>query len=203
MPETVPLIFRFAFVAIGLVLWMLQYFAINRSSRPERPRFHPRTRLDALIPVVPRFAPVYFSTYLLALAAPLLVADTVLFLKLAVSYALVTLVGSTIHVLVPSRIERLELSEEVPDQSLSVRLLARFQRFCRPYGNFPSIHVAFGIAAIIVAYAAYGALAGVLVLVWAVLIAVSTLVTRQHYVADVAAGAALGGAVTGLVFLAV
>jgi membrane-associated phospholipid phosphatase len=201
MSATVPLAVRLAFVGAGLALWLLQYFVINRSIRPDRPRFLPATRLDALIPVVPGFAFVYFSTYVLAVLPPLLVQDRAAFVRLVVAYCIITLLGSIVHLTVPSRIERLDLLEPGQEQTLSRRVLARFQRCCRPYGNFPSIHVAFGSAAVIIAYAAFGATMAVAVFVWAALVAVSTLVTRQHYVADVAAGAALGGLVTVAVFL--
>lgn len=201
MPDTVPLSIRIAFVATGLALWLLQYFLINRRARPDRTRFHPATRLDASIPIVPAFAFVYFSTYFLAVLPPLLVADSGAFVRLVVAYCVITVIGSTVHVALPSRIERLELAESDRKQSLSLRVLACFQRCCKPYGNFPSIHVAYGVAAVVVAYAAFGAGMAAAVLVWAVLVAVSTLVTRQHYIADVAAGAALGGMVTVAVFL--
>lgn len=201
MPATVPLSIRVAFVATGLALWLLQYFVINRSAGPERARFLPVTRLDALIPVVPSFAFVYFSTYVLAVLPPLLVQDGPAFVQLVVAYCVITLIGSAVHVTVPSRIERLDLLESERERSFSLRVLARFQRMCRPYGNFPSIHVAFGSAAVIIAYVVFGAAVAAAVFVWAALVAVSTLVTRQHYVADVAAGAALGGLVTVAVFL--
>jgi membrane-associated phospholipid phosphatase len=67
-----------------------------------------------------------------------------------------------------------------------------FQRVCKPHGNFPSMHVALSVPAVGACFMAGGPLLGSLTLVWAILVALSTLFTKQHYILDVLAGL-LGG----------
>lgn len=198
MPETLPLWFRVIALAIGLSVWLVQFFVINNLRRPRRPRFVPATAVDGLVPYMPRFIVVYFSTYLFAILPPLLVSDTAQFVAIAVSYGLITVIAAATHVVFPSRVER---PRPPDDDAVTTRLITWFQRLCKPYGNLPSIHVAFSLLVVVTAFVARGPGIGVLALVWAILIAASTLVTKQHYLLDVASGAALGAGVTAAVFL--
>jgi membrane-associated phospholipid phosphatase len=198
VPEFLSLPTKATLLVVGYSLWLLQYFLINGIARPRRPWSRPRTAADALFPFVPGFILVYLTTYLFGALPPLLVAETDLFIRLIVAYGVITLVAATIHVVYPSEIERADVRDQM---SLANRLLARFQRFCRPCGNFPSIHVAFSALTVLTGFAVGGQVVGWLLLAWAVLIAVSTLVTKQHYVLDVVSGGILGGGVTAAALL--
>ena len=59
------------------------------------------------------------------------------------------------------------------------------------YNCFPSLHVAQSFIAALACYHVHRGV-GKVALVWAALVGVSTLFTKQHYVLDVVAGAALG-----------
>jgi len=69
----------------------------------------------------------------------------------------------------------------------------------RPYNCFPSLHVAYAFLAALTCYRIHRGL-GIAALVYAALIGISTLYTKQHYVVDVVAGALLAY-VAYLVFL--
>ncbi len=59
-----------------------------------------------------------------------------------------------------------------------------------PYNCFPSLHVAYSSLAALVAYHVHRGVGRAAVL-WAAIISVSTLFTRQHYVVDIVAGVAI------------
>lgn len=69
--------------------------------------------------------------------------------------------------------------------------LQLFYDLDQPYGCFPSLHVAYSFVG---ATACYGIHRGVgrAAAVWAVLIGVSTVYTKQHFAVDAIAGAAIG-----------
>ena len=198
MSGTLPLWVRVVALTIGLALWLAQYFLINNLTRPRRPRVRPETGLDRRLPVVPQLVFVYFSTYLLGALPALIVGDAALYARFALSYGLITMLSAAVHVAYPSEIVRLETMGR---SGLSWRLIDWFQGICKPYGNFPSVHVAFAVLAVIAGYLAAGPLVGTLFLVWAALVVASTLAIRQHYILDVLAGGALGGGVTALVLV--
>jgi membrane-associated phospholipid phosphatase len=62
------------------------------------------------------------------------------------------------------------------------------------------MHVGLTVPAVFSVGASFGLAAGALMLAWGMLIAVSTLFTKQHYILDALAGAFLGILTTALVF---
>ena len=62
------------------------------------------------------------------------------------------------------------------------------------------MHVALSVPVVGMNYMAMGVVMGSITLVWAVLIALSTLFTKQHNVLDVLVGLLGGAAIFGLVF---
>lgn len=60
-----------------------------------------------------------------------------------------------------------------------------------PYNCFPSLHVAWACVSALTCYRVHRGV-GIVAALWAALIGVSTLYTKQHYVADVIAGALAG-----------
>jgi membrane-associated phospholipid phosphatase len=101
------------------------------------------------------------------------------------SFGAITAIASLIHATVPSKIERNEI---LVTDGFSGKLIDLFQKTCKPYGNFPSMHVALSVPVVGVNYLVSGPIVGSITLIWAVLIALSTLYTKQHYILDVLAG---------------
>jgi membrane-associated phospholipid phosphatase len=195
MPAELPLTTRLAVLTSCLVLWVGQYFAINRLGAGNRPRKDWSNQIDAAIPFVPGFAVPYLSTYLFGLLPFILIEETRLFVAAAYGYLAITAISAVIHLLWPSQVRRVEAPA---DGGLSARLLSDYQRMCRPYDNFPSRHVAYSVVVTGMAFQAWGPAWGIVFAVWAALIAISTLLTKQHYLADLAAGGLLGMVVLAL-----
>lgn len=189
MPSELPLSTRLSILLPCVALWVAHYFVINRRDPKSRRRKHWSTRLDASIPFVPQSAMVYLSTYAYGLSPFILISETRLFLATTYAFLIITAVSRFIYVTFPSEVNRVH--DFRPD-SLPLKLLALYQQHCRPYDNFPSTHVAYSVVVVGTAFLYWGPRLGALFLLWALLIAISTLTAKQHYLADVASGGALG-----------
>jgi len=197
LESSLSLQFRLGIMGLSMLGWLVIYFFVNRLQvEPER-RLDLGTAFDRRIPYVPLFALVYFSTYVFVIQPFLILSDARQFYWMVTSFVLISMLSSLIHATVPSKIERVE---QVTAGGVSGFLLSLFQKTCKPYGNFPSMHVGLSVPVVAANYMAGGAVAGNLTLVWAILIALSTLYTKQHYILDVLAGVAGGLVIFGLTF---
>jgi len=197
LESSLSLPFRLGIMGLSMLGWLVIYFFVNRLQvEPER-RLDLGTAFDRRIPYVPLFALVYFSTYVFVIQPFLILSDARQFTWMVTSFVLISVLSSAIHATVPSKIERVE---QVTAGGVSGFLLGLFQKTCKPYGNFPSMHVGLSVPVVAANYMAGGAMAGNLTLVWAILIALSTLYTKQHYILDVLAGVAGGLLIFGLTF---
>lgn len=193
--ENLPLTSRLIILVLTFSLWLGLYFFVNRRQARANQHLDLGTALDRKIPYWPRFAPAYFSTYLFVIQPFLVLSTARPFYLMLTSFIAISLISSLIHATVPSKIERVE---QVMVGGLSGWMLATFQKTCQPYGNFPSMHVGLSVPVVASNYLVFGPLIGSLTLVWALLIALSTLFTKQHYIFDVLAGALGGGLIYGL-----
>jgi membrane-associated phospholipid phosphatase len=176
-------------LALTLLGWLVIYFFVNRLQvEPER-RLDLGTEWDRKTPYWPLFALVYFSTYVFVVQPFFVLTEARQFYLMLASFIAISVISSLIHATVPSKIERVE---QVTAGGVSGWLLAMFQKTCKPYGNFPSMHVGLSVPVVVANFMVAGPLIGSLTLVWAVLIALSTLFTKQHSILDVLAGM-LGG----------
>jgi len=159
-----------------------------------------RHALDERIPFVPMFALPYFSAYLLGNGAYLFLRHDEHFPSIMLGYLIIYLVSNTSYFLIPSRVER---RERLAERTTSTYLISRFQAVSKPFNNFPSMHVSYCLySALTVVYYtntpwALGLLA------WAGLVACSTLLTKQHHLLDVGAGALLGTTAFSIVVMVV
>ena len=189
MDTTLPLIFRMEILALTLFGWLVIYFFVNRRKVDEHRRLDLGSSYDRRIPFIPQFALFYFSTYPFVVLPFIILSDARLFYWMLASFATISVGSSLIHATVPSKIERVE---ELNIDGMNGWMLGLFQKTCKPYGNFPSMHVGLSVPVVGATYLVAGPVAGGVTLVWGILIAVSTLYTKQHYIIDVLAGA-LGG----------
>jgi membrane-associated phospholipid phosphatase len=88
---------------------------------------------------------------------------------------------------------------EVPGDGFAAWSLRLAYELDPPYNCFPSLHVAYACVSALTCYRVHRGV-GRAAAVWAALIGVSTLYTKQHYVVDVIAGA-LAAYVAYLLFL--
>jgi membrane-associated phospholipid phosphatase len=197
LETTLTLSFRLAILGLTLLGWLVIYFFVNRLQvEPER-RLDLGLELDRKTPYLPLFALIYFSTYPFVLQPFIILSNARQFYWMVVCFASISVISSLIHATVPSKIERVE---QVTAGGLSGWMLSLFQKTCKPYGNFPSMHVGLSVPVVVANFLVGGPVAGSLALIWAVLIALSTLYTKQHYVLDVLAGFAGGVLIFALTF---
>jgi len=185
MDTILSLQFRLGILTLTLLVWLSIYFFVNRLKVEPQNRLDLATSLDKRIPFVPQLALIYFSTYIFVMQPFIILSEARQFYWMLASFGSITVIASLIHAIVPSKIER---NEALDAQGLSSQLIVLFQKTCKPYGNFPSMHVALSVPVVGANYLTAGPAAGSITLLWAILIAVSTLYTKQHYILDVLAG---------------
>jgi membrane-associated phospholipid phosphatase len=187
--ETLSLTYRMTALVLTLIGWLGLYFAINRRPVDPARRLDMGTRFDRRTPYLPRFSPVYFSTYIFVLVPFFLLTDAHLFNLMLTSFITISVGSCLVHAALPSKIDRVET---VTAGGVSGWMLDTFQKVCKPHGNFPSMHVGLSVPVVASGYLALGPRAGTVTLAWGLLIALSTLFTKQHYILDVLAGLAGG-----------
>lgn len=174
---------------IVLPFWAALNLGINKYvSRRSR---HHRTdiTLDDRLPFIPDFALPYFSAYVLGLLGYLLMITHPDLGRVLWGYLFLVGTGSLCYVLFPSTVVR---REDLEITGLSTYALVRFQRLSGPYNVFPSMHFGYGLFSALVGWHYYGLWAGVGLMLWAALVGVSTLLTKQHYILDLAGGLVVG-----------
>lgn len=197
MGTNLSLPFRLEILTLTLLGWLAIYFFINRLQvEPDR-RLDLGLTIDRKTPYMPLFALVYFSTYPFVLQPFIILSDARQFYWMVACFASISVISSLVHALVPSKIERVE---QVTVGGVSGWMLGLFQKTCKPYGNFPSMHVGLSVPVVVANFLVAGPVAGSIAFIWAVLIALSTLFTKQHYVLDVLAGFAGGLLIFALTF---
>jgi membrane-associated phospholipid phosphatase len=197
LDETLSLSFRLIVLALTLLGWLVIYFFVNRLQVESNRRMDLSIPLDQQIPYVPLFALVYFSTYVFVVQPFFILSNGRQFYWMLTSFVSISVLSSLVHATVPSKIKRVEL---VTAGGLSGWMLGLFQKTCKPYGNFPSMHVGLSVPVVAVNFMVCGPVIGSLVLIWAVLIALSTLYTKQHYILDLLAGFMGGLVISATIF---
>jgi membrane-associated phospholipid phosphatase len=173
---------------VGLLLALLQsavYFGIGHAHLHRSTELL-RTRLDDAIPFWPWtgwcYLPFYAGTFIIAIAG---FRRRWLFDRTVQAVVLVMLVGALGHIFVPAEYPRTVLHPPYGD--LSSAFLASVQRIDPPGNVFPSLHVAHTTMLSLLLIKDRPIL-GRVALVMATMLALSTLTTKQHFIADVIAG---------------
>jgi membrane-associated phospholipid phosphatase len=187
---------RLAIAAGTVVLNAAIYLVPNRLQLLPA-RLLPWTPLDAAVPFVPQTVWLYLSDYVLVAIAFLLCRTRSEVKRFAVGYYLVICAAAAVHFLWPTRFPR-ELFAAAGDTA-SAAVLSVLWQIDSPASCLPSMHVAQSyFAALSLWWRGPWLRAGWLL--WATLVALSTLTTKQHYAVDVAAGLALGVLTAGLFY---
>ena len=162
------------------------YFWCQRNA-PFEPR-ELRSNLDDLIPYVPCWVWIYGLLYYPAiLYVNLVLQSQEQFMQIASSYMLLLALQVACFLVFPVRTP---LSWRVQHDrgGLSERFLAFVQRFDAPSNSFPSMHTSVAMLTALHLYDRHG----LATFAFPALIGLSCLFTKQHYVVDIPAGAALG-----------
>lgn len=140
------------------------------------------------IPFVPAAVVFYMSIYPLFWLAPFVLRASRELRALAKCMGLVTLIGGIGFLLIPSDLAYSSPST-VPVPWTELFSLA--DRLNLQHNLVPSLHVALSLLCVDVYSRSGGPVAKGLIWCWGIAIAISTLLTHQHHVIDVVAGAAL------------
>jgi len=176
--------------AIGLGVWVvwgtLYFLAAKVTDQP-----HARTFDDALLkrlPLIPAFAAVYLGVHVFSIIPYCVLRESRLLRRYLLGNMLIVLLSAVLWVTLPVRLDRPPLPPEAP--GFGMWLLRGVYTFDPMTNCFPSAHCSVAV------YTALGMrYASRPLFVWsiasALLVCISTVMTKQHYVADVASGAVL------------
>ncbi len=150
----------------------------------------PELAVDRLVPLVPEWALAYGALYLFLIVLPLFVVQPEeLIRRTVLAYLTVWLAAYAGFLLYPTVAPR---PAEVAGGGFAAWGLRLLYDADPPYNCFPSLHVAHSFVSALACSRVHRAL-GLVAVACALLVALSTLFTKQHYVADLVAGIALAG----------
>jgi membrane-associated phospholipid phosphatase len=148
----------------------------------------PELPWDRALPLQPAWALVYGALYMFLIVLPVFVVREEAHIRRTFwAYVAVWVTAYACFLVYPTVAPR---PPEVGGDGFAVWGLRFLYDADPPYNCFPSLHVAHSFVSALTCYRLDRRL-GVAALVCASLVAVSTLFTRQHYIADVVAGIAL------------
>ena len=148
----------------------------------------PELALDRAVPLQPIWALVYGSLYLFLILLPVLVVRQEQHIRRTVqAYLMVWITAYLCFLAYPTRAPR---PAEVIGEGFVVWGLRFLYGADPPYNCFPSLHVAHSFVSALTCYRVHRGV-GVAAALCALLVGVSTLYTKQHYVLDVIAGTLL------------
>jgi membrane-associated phospholipid phosphatase len=177
---------------IGVLFWLGYSVLARQAWFPLR--VPPRTWLDEAVPFHPElWAWIYLSQFGVSAVLPWLINTRELLRRHVTAVVLMTMLSFAVFLFFPVA------SPRVPDGSAAMRLIHTYDG---GLNAFPSLHAAFAVVLTRLAWRVFGDrlhwTARLATVVWAGAVLYSTLATRQHYAADVIAGAALGAFADGL-----
>lgn len=173
-----------------LVLFTTGFFGLDNLLCGRR--FHDVScALDRRVPLRPEWIWVYLAYYPLCFAPllfPRLLADDGLYLRAAAGFCVQFLAAWAIFYLYPTRMAR----DTVAGDSPSVRAVRGLYAVDRGYNIFPSLHVANTVYVACLAAHLLPASLSLFFFAAAALVSASTVLIKQHYLADIPSGALLG-----------
>ena len=188
--------YRVTLPMVLLVLLVPAYIFIGQEMS-ERPLRVPATPLDSRLPVEPVWALVYGCLYLFLIVLPVLVVrEEALIRRTVYAYLFVWIAAYVCFLVYPTVAPR---PPRVDGEGFAAWGLRFLYSADPPYNCFPSLHVAHSFVSAFAVRRVNRGL-GAAAASCASLVALSTLFTKQHYVADVAAGILLA-AVAWVLFL--
>ncbi|HEX7965518.1 MAG TPA: phosphatase PAP2 family protein [Gammaproteobacteria bacterium] len=182
---TLPMVALFAIIPFYLVIGA--FVAHGHTYRPE-------TRLDALFPLVPAWSLVYLSLFLAALLPVFVVHQQELVRRVVWMYLTTWLTAFAVFLLYPTAAP---VHADVLGGGFTDAVMRGLYDSDVSYNCFPSLHVAQCYLAASCCHKVHRR-TGMVAFAWATLVSLSTLYTKQHYVADVVGGMALAFTVSHL-----
>ena len=175
-------------LASAFMFLLPMYFVIGQWTSGW-PHYQPFVALDAGMPLSPRWIGVYGSLYMCGFLLPLVVVrGQELFRQTMKAYLFVMLVSYLGFLVYPTTAPH---AGPLRVDGFATWSLQLFYDIDQPYGCFPSLHVAYSFVGALACCRMHRG-AGAVAAAWALLIGVSTIYTKQHFVVDAIAGAIIG-----------
>ena len=195
-PGWAHLRFGVMLAVVGGLWFALVYAGADGMTARRDAKWSVHFEAERAMPFVPEMIVVYVSLYSIFILAPFILRERRELQALAVSCNLTVLIAGLGFVLIPA-----ELAYPPPRRfGAFPELFRAADTLNLTYNLVPSLHVAFAVLlGAVVARTADGT-GRVLLWIWVLAIAGSTLLTHQHHVIDVVTGGLLGGAVYRWVF---
>jgi membrane-associated phospholipid phosphatase len=188
VPQVITRTNKWKIGTVGVLLTALVYLIPNHMKLVEPTLLH-MFWVDRAVPLLPWTIWIYISDYFMVLSALLLLREVENQNRFLYSYVIIQAVAVSFFVFYPTIYPR-ELHPLPQDGSINVMLFEFIRWVDHPSNCFPSLHVA---TCFISAFAfLFESRAKLFIYVgWAILICISTLTTKQHYVMDILGGFAL------------
>jgi membrane-associated phospholipid phosphatase len=180
--------YRVPAAMILLVALVPLYIFIPEFWPPER-RYAPELPLDRALPLMPTWALVYGALYMFLILLPIFVMRQDEGIRRTVNAYLLIWITAYVFffILYPTVAPR---PPRVIGQGFAAWGLRALYSSDPPYNCFPSLHVAHSFVSALACYRVHRRV-GIVAVVCAALVALSTLFTKQHYILDVIAGVIL------------
>ncbi len=186
-------------VSIPMVVLMalVPFYLFIARAISDRTLYAPALSLDRALPLQPAWALVYGALYAFLIVLPvLLVRQDDHIRRTFLAYLMVWIAAYVCFWVYPTIAPR---AAKVPGTGFAVWGLRFLYDADPPYNCFPSLHVAHSFVSALTCYRVHRRV-GIVAIICASLVGLSTLYTKQHYILDVIAGAFLAG-VAYVVFL--
>ena len=176
-------------IAMVVLVSLVPLYIFIPALWPPPTRYVPEIALDRAFPLIPAWAIVYGALYVFLILLPILVVrQEELIRRTVYAYLLIWITAYLFFfVFYPTAAPR---PEKVIGEGFAVWGLSILYSSDPPYNCFPSLHVAHSFVSALASYRVHRGL-GIVALICATLVALSTLFTKQHYILDVLAGVLL------------
>jgi membrane-associated phospholipid phosphatase len=175
-------------VTISMVLLVLLvplYIFIGDLWMQGRALHVPAIPMDYAIPMQPGWSLIYGSLYVFVILPLLVVRQPEQIHRTVSAYLTIWIVAYICFFLYPTAAPH---PAKIPQRDFFSWVLGSVIYNCDvPYNCFPSLHVAHSFVSALTCYRVHRGV-GISAIIWASLIGVSTLFTKQHYILDVLAG---------------
>lgn len=145
------------------------------------------TKLDAYVPFVPLFVFPYLLYYPWLLLPVFVLRTRESFFRALAAFAVMQVIAQTVYVLFPAQMNR----PAVTQLGLSAALVRFVYRVDQGWNVFPSLHVAHALLVAILFFRYGRVWTRLPVALGSLLICMSTVLIKQHYVIDIPAGVLL------------
>lgn len=173
---------------VVFVIWAVLYFSAGHLADAPKARTFDDAIL-ARVPLLPAFAPIYLGVHVFGVIPFCVIPEVRLLRRHLLGAVLIVVLSSVLWIALPVRVDRPPLDPALP--GFGAWLLRGIYSFDPTTNCFPSAHCAIAVYAAIGLRFARSRALFVWGIVTATLICASTVLTHQHYIADVLSGAVL------------